>query len=262
MSKPRLALITGPTSGIGAAFANLLAAEGVNLILVARNNLRLKQVSDELSSKHNIRCETIQADLSTPEGIKRVIARLSRQDVDTLINNAGFGLNRDFHKATLEDQLALTTTLVVAPMQLTHAALHGMKQLGCGWIINVSSVAAYMTGGTYCAAKAWLNTFSESLSEEVEDLNIKVHSVCPGFTRTEFHMRCNQDVSGVPNFMWLDANKVASLAWRHVLRGKPLTVPSMQYKLLVALHRYAPRTLVRVYAQLAKTFLRRGGRNT
>jgi short-subunit dehydrogenase len=151
--------------------------------------------------------------------------------------------------------------MVIAPMKLTHSAIKTMESIGGGIIINVSSVAAFMAGSTYCSAKSWLTVFTESLYTELKTKNIKIHSICPGFTRTEFHERCKQDVSGVPNFFWLKPEKVAALALSNVLKGRVLSVPGFHYKLLVALHSYAPRSVVRGYGILAKSFLRRGGRN-
>jgi len=262
--KIKTALITGTTSGIGKAFAELLAVEGWNLVLVSRDLQRLNLQKRQLEHRFKVECEVIQADLALEEDLIRIQRRLldENRPVSVLVNNAGFGLNSDFGVSQVNDQVRLTKVLVMVPLELCHHAIQSMKRNGGGYIINVSSVAAFMTGGTYCAAKSWLNTFSESLSGELGDSGIKVHAVCPGFTRTEFHMRCNQDVSGVPNFMWLKPERVARESWDAVQRGKQLSIPSLQYKLLVSLHRFAPRWLVHSYAKLAKGFLRRGGRNS
>jgi len=261
---PTTALVTGTTSGIGKAFVELLASEGWNLILVSRDLRKLNLQQRQLEHQFNVECEVIQADLAIEEDLNRVSRRLldDHRPVTVLVNNAGFGLNRDFGVSQLSDQVRLTRVLVIAPLELCHSAIQSMKKSGGGYIINVSSVAAFMTGGTYCAAKSWLNTFSESLSGELGSSGINVYAVCPGFTRTEFHMRCSQDVSGVPNFMWLKPERVAREAWGAVQRGKRLSIPSLQYKMLVSLHRFAPRWLVHGYATLAKRFLRRGGRNS
>lgn len=151
--------------------------------------------------------------------------------------------------------------MVTGPMRLTHAAIKSMEKLNKGYIINVSSVAAYMAGSTYCAAKSWLTVFTESIYSELKSKGIQIHAICPGFTNTEFHSRCNQDVSGVPDFIWLTPDKVAVSAWNSVRKGKVISVPGIQYKGLVYLHQYAPRFVVRNYGKLAKRFLRRGGRN-
>ena len=117
-------------------------------------------------------------------------------------------------------------------------------------------------GCPYCSAKSWLNVFTESLHSELKSKGIYTHAICPGFTKTEFHSRCNQDVSGVPDFVWLTPEKVATIAWKSVNKGKVISIPGIQYKGLVYLHQYAPRFVVRNYGKLAKKFLRRGGRNS
>ncbi len=257
------ALVTGTTSGIGKSFCNLLAAQGYNLVLVSRDLQRMKLHKKEIETRFGVEVQIIKADLSNQMELAEVESRCMAPEnpIQVLVNNAGFGINSDFGLSSINKQSELLDVMVHAPLRLSHAVITNMKNLGKGYIINVSSVAAFMAGSTYCSAKSWLTVFSESISKELRPFGINVHCVCPGFTRTEFHTRCGQDVSGVPNYFWLDSDRVARQAWMSVVRGKVLSIPGLQYKFLVALHRYAPRNLVVFYGFLAKKFLRRGGRN-
>jgi short-subunit dehydrogenase len=206
------ALITGASAGIGASYAKQLAAAGSNLVLVARDITRLDTLASELKTNHNINVEVLQADLSDRAQLDKVCARAAQDDIELVVNNAGFGINSDFSTSQIELQSDLVNCMVIAPMRLTHSAIKSMEKFNRGYIINVSSVAAYMAGSTYCAAKSWLTVFTESIYSELESKGIQIHAICPGFTNTEFHSRCNQDVSGVPDIVWLSADKVAAAA--------------------------------------------------
>jgi short-subunit dehydrogenase len=185
----------------------------------------------------------------------------ANKSIEVLVNNAGFGINSDFSKSQIELQAGLINCMIMAPMRLTHAVVKSMEKSKRGFIINVSSVAGYMAGSTYCSAKSWLTVFTESIYSELKNKGINIHAICPGFTKTEFHSRCEQDVTGVPDFVWLFPERVAVAAWNSVKKGKVICIPGIQYKGLVYLHQYAPRLIVRNYGKLAKRFLRRGGKN-
>jgi short-subunit dehydrogenase len=259
----KFALITGTTSGIGKAFADLLADLGYNIVLVSRDEIRMKQQALQLRDRTGVNVELLCADLTLQRDRDLVVLRLEERarPIEILVNNAGFGINSDFTNSSIRIQQDLIECMVTSTLQFSHAVIPSMKQIGSGYIINVSSVAGFMAGSTYCSAKSWVTNFSESLHKELAPHGINIHVICPGFTKTEFHLRCKQDVSGVPNIFWLKPEKVASLAYSNVLKGKVLSVPGFHYKLLVALHSYAPRSVVRGYGSLAKRFLRRGGRN-
>jgi short-subunit dehydrogenase len=251
------ALVTGTTSGIGKSFCTLLATEGYNLVLVSRNLPRMKSQSDLLKSTYNIEVEILQADLSDIVQINTVATRCAdtSRPIEVLVNNAGFGINSSFSRSAIQSQENLINCMVMAPMKLTHSAIKTMESIGGGIIINVSSVAAFMAGSTYCSAKSWLTVFSESLHTESKTKNIKIHSICPGFTRTEFHERCKQDVSGVPNIFWLKPEKIAQIAWKKADKGVVISIPGLHYKGLVFLHRFAPRFIVRIYGKIATKIL-------
>lgn len=241
------ALVTGPTSGIGEAFARLLAAEGHDLVLVARDVDRLSLLAASLAETHGISVEVLAADLADREQVQAVERRLGDRDrpISILVNNAGFGVKAAFAKADLAEEQRMLDVLVVAVMRLSHAAAASMAERGAGAIINVSSVASWLTGGTYSAAKAWVTVFSEGLAGEVAPFGVQVTAVCPGFVHTEFHARADMNMTGVPGWMWLDADQVARTALRDVDRGKALSVSGGQYKVMGALLRHAPRFIVR-----------------
>jgi short-subunit dehydrogenase len=241
------ALITGATAGIGAAYAKLLAKEGFDLVLVARDLPRLKGVAKELSKLYKIKAETIKADLTKPAQLAKVEKRLANNSkpIEVLINNAGFGLKDSFLVSNLAKEQELLDVLVTAPMRLSHAVLPGMIKRNSGSIVNVSSVASFIAGGTYSAAKSYLTIFSEYLHTELRDTNIKVSALCPGFTRTEFHARGKMKMSGLPNYMWTTVDQVVAKSWRYVKAGKVICIPGWQYMLLSSIARIAPRPLVR-----------------
>ena len=241
------ALITGATAGIGAAYAKLLAKEGFDLVLVARDLPRLKGVAKELSKLYKIKAETIKADLTKPAQLAKVEKRLANNSkpIEVLINNAGFGLKDSFLVSNLAKEQELLDVLVTAPMRLSHAVLPGMIKRNSGSIVNVSSVASFIAGGTYSAAKSYLTVFSEYLHTELRDTNVKVSALCPGFTRTEFHARGKMKMSGLPNYMWTTVDQVVAKSWRYVKAGKVICIPGWQYMLLSSIARIAPRPLVR-----------------
>jgi short-subunit dehydrogenase len=242
-----IALVTGATVGIGAAFAELLARESHDLVIIARDLPRLNSRADEWRERYNIEVEVMQADLSRDEDIRRVELRLQNisRPIEVLINNAGFGINKSFTTSDVAEEIALLDVLVTAPMRLMHAVLPAMKERNSGTIINVSSVAGWIAGGTYSAAKSYLTVLSESLHTELRGTNVRVHALCPGFTRTEFHQRGKMKMGGVPTSFWLSAERVVSDAWDAAQEGKALSVPGRQYKVLSFISRFGPRPLVR-----------------
>jgi short-subunit dehydrogenase len=147
--------------------------------------------------------------------------------------------------SALEVEQQLLDVLVRTPMRLMHVALPLMKARDNGIIINVSSVAGYIAGGTYSAAKSYLTVLSESLNTELSATNVKVSALCPGFTRTEFHQRGKMSMTGLPNFLWLNSDRLVEQSWRDALKGKAVSIPGWQYKLLVLIVETIPRSIVR-----------------
>jgi short-subunit dehydrogenase len=256
------AVITGATAGIGRGFADALGRRGHRLVLVARDADRLAAVAEQIRGDAGVFVEVLPADLSDPQGVAAVADRLRAggpDAVDVLVNNAGFGIGAPFHASRVEDEQALLDVLVTAPMRLTHAALPGMLERGQGTVINVSSIAGWINGGTYSAAKAWLTTFSESLAAELAGTGVGVTVVCPGFVRTEFHERAGIRAPQVPAWCWLTVPQVVEEALAAAGKGRPVSVPSVQYRLIGAMAQYSPRPLVRAATRLRGRTLRTGG---
>jgi short-subunit dehydrogenase len=239
------ALVTGATSGIGESFTRLLAENNYNIVLVARDMPRLQERARELEAKFRVETHIIQADLSTDAGCAAVEHYIANNQVDVLINNAGFGLNKAFTISALDAEQQMFDVLVRTPMRLMHVALPLMKQRNKGVIINVSSVAGFIAGGTYSAAKSYLTVLSESLHTELAGTNIKISALCPGFTRTEFHQRGRMSMKGLPSFMWLDSDKLVAKAWSDALKGEAVSIPGWQYQLLVFVIQTLPRSIIR-----------------
>jgi short-subunit dehydrogenase len=239
------ALVTGATVGIGESFTRLLAHNGYNIVLVARDLPRLQERAKTLESTFGIATTVIQADLATDAGCKTIEDFIANNQIDVLINNAGFGINKAFTMSQLDAEQQLLDVLVRTPMRLMHVALPGMKERNKGVIINVSSVAGWIAGGTYSAAKSYLTVLSESLHTELSSTNVKVSALCPGFTRTEFHQRGRMSMKGLPTFMWLNSDKLVAKAWKDAVGGKAVSVPGWQYQLLTFVMRNAPRPMVR-----------------
>jgi short-subunit dehydrogenase len=241
------ALITGGTAGIGAEFARQLAARGDDLVLVARDGERLAGFAAEIEARYRVAVEVLAADLTDRGQLALVEARLADagRPVDLLVNNAGFGVNQLFLGGDLDAEQRMLDVLVTAVLRLSHAALPGMVARGTGGIINVSSVASFIAGGTYSAAKSWVTVFSESVDRQLAGTGVTVTALCPGFTHTEFHQRAEMDVDHLPDWMWLDAPDVVRAALSDFHRGKPVSVPGAQYKALSTLARYLPRPVVR-----------------
>lgn len=245
----RAALVTGASAGLGACFADLLAREGYDVVLVARNEEKLTELGRRLQSEHGVKFEVLRADLTVPEDLKRVEERVkdTSNPIDVLVNNAGFGIKKSFLASDLSAEQELLDVLAKTPMRLMHAALPSMKERNSGIIINVSSVAGWVAGGSYSAAKSYLTVLSESIHSELSKSNVKVLALCPGYTRTEFHERGKMRMSGLPNFMWLNAENVVAKAWSDARAGKAISVPGWQYAIFATFARSAPRPLIRKF---------------
>jgi short-subunit dehydrogenase len=248
----RTALVTGATSGLGAAFARQLAAEGYDLILVARNETRLADTAVDLRARHGIQVQLLPADLSTESGRETVAGVLVDPSVDLLVNNAGLSLNTSFLRSTPQRETELLNLNVHAVMRLTLAAAPVMARRGHGAIINVSSVSGFgaaMPGSTYPASKAWVTSFSESVALSAVRFGVRVMALCPGYVRTEFHQRAGIDMTKTPDWMWLDAHDVVRAALRDLRRGRVVSVPDWRYKVAVFGLRHLPRSLTRRVAR-------------
>ncbi len=241
------ALITGASAGLGAEFARQLAARGADLVLVARGAEALEALAAELRQKHGVAVEVLIADLSEAEEVERVAARFVDRSapIDLLVNNAGFGLPLRFADNDIADEVRHLRVHVEATMRLMHAALRAMRGRG-GRIINVASVAGFISRSTYSACKGWVIGFSRWANDEYARDGVTVTAVCPGFTHTSFHERMGLAAGeeGVPAIGWLDARDVVREALGDAARGKAVSVPSLRYKIAVALTRMLPRGFI------------------
>lgn len=245
------ALITGATVGIGYSFARLLASEGYDLIINARSVDKLEERALTLRKKYGINVEILPADLATE--CEKVEAFIASNQIDVLINNAGFGLNQSFLSSSIEDEQRVLDVLVRAPMRLMHAIAPQMHKRNSGVILNVSSTAAYIAGGHYSAAKAYLTVLSESLHTQFAGTDVKISSLNPGFTHTEFHQRAGMKMGGLPNFMWLESDFLVKRAWSDACKGKAISIPGWQYKVLRLIIALAPRRIVRKMGMSLRT---------
>ena len=247
MPRP-VALITGPTSGLGEGYARRFARDGHDLVLVARDTARLNTLAAELTAAHGIAVEVIPADLSEAAGRDKVTDRLSA-GVRVLVNNAGFGTSGEFWTADPADLQRQLDVNVTAVMHLTRAALPPMVAAGSGTVINIASVAGLLSGrgSTYSASKAWVVFFSEGLDNGLEGTGVGVHAVCPGFVHTEFHQRAGIDMASIPDPMWLTVDDVVAESLADVAKGKVVSIPGLQYKALTTAGRIIPRGLVRAF---------------
>ncbi|WP_181312358.1 SDR family NAD(P)-dependent oxidoreductase [Nocardioides campestrisoli] len=248
------ALVTGATAGIGRSFAHQLAASGHDLVLVARDRARLEHEAAELRDRYGVAVEVLPADLAYREQLATVEARVADRGrpVDLLVNNAGFGLKGRFLDNPVEAEQAMLDVLVTAVMRLSHAALGAMAERGHGGLVNVSSVAAFLPRGTYSAAKGWVNQFGEWAAAEYRPQGVVVTTLCPGFTRTEFHERMDVGRDSAPEFLWLDADALVRQALEDHARGKVLSIPGVQYKAVAAVSRFVPLRLLQPLQALGR----------
>ena len=250
MARP-VALITGPTSGLGAGFARRYAMDGHDLVLVARDVERLERLAAELHDEVGANVEVLPADLALAADRAKIADRLAA-GVRILVNNAGFGTSGEFWTADLELLQKQLDVNVTAVMQLTHAALPPMLAAGTGTVVNVASVAGLLPGrgSTYSASKAWVIAFTEGLANGLGGTGVGVHALCPGFVRTEFHARAGIDMAKTPSFLWLDVDGVVRECMADVAKGKVVIVPGLQYKVLTTGGRVVPRNLVRAMTKV------------
>ncbi|MCC5997044.1 MAG: SDR family oxidoreductase [Oceanicaulis sp.] len=263
----RLALITGASSGIGAAFAREYASRGWDVALVARREDKLTALAGEVEAKHGVSTLVITADLAdpgAPQTIVDAVAKAGRQ-IDALVNNAGAGQPGHFCDTSWDDQARFLELMVTSYLKLMHLTAPGMAERGFGRIINISSVSALVptakahtrySGTMYPGIKALLIKASEALGAELKDKGVHVTAVAPGYTWSEFHdvNGARETLSNVPGYWMLKAEDVAASGYDAVERGVPLRVPGAFYKFMTGLARILPDPLARaVMARQEKT---------
>ncbi|RJQ68456.1 SDR family oxidoreductase [Pseudonocardiaceae bacterium YIM PH 21723] len=241
------ALVTGPTAGIGSAFARRLAAEGYDLVLVARSRDQLISLAEELSARYGVGTEVLPADLAKAADRKQVLARLTDEakPIDLLVNNAGFAHSTEFADTPLDELIGQQDVMVTTVLETCHAVLPLMRKRGRGDIINVASVAPFIPGrgSTYTADKAWVISFSEGLNAGERANGIRITALCPGFVKTEFHQRASIDMSAMPQWVYIPADRVVHEGLADLRKGLPLSIPSKRYRLLAHVVSALPRTV-------------------
>jgi short-subunit dehydrogenase len=249
-AKP-VALVTGASAGIGAAFARALAKRGYDLILVARRRDRLEALALELKQS-GAAAEVLPADLTDPAQVRLVEQRIAAVEaLDLLVNNAGFGVVGRFWQTDPDAQERMHLLHIVATMRLTHAALAAMTARDRGAVINVSSVAGFVESPgsvTYGATKRWMNAFTEGLDLDLRSRNsaVRVQALCPGFTYSEFHDVAGIDRKTISASLWTTAEDVVAASLAGLDRGKLFVIPGRRYSLLVRLLKLTPAVLLRI----------------
>jgi hypothetical protein len=239
----KTALITGASSGLGAEFANQLAAMGFDLILVARREDRLQQLGASIQANFGVEIKILPADLSIQSEIERVISVINQtSNIELLVNNAGFGLMKGFLHADPDRELAQMQVHMIAPVLLCRAVLPGMISRNKGAIINVSSIAGIIPIRSilYGSSKAFLIIFTESLRDMLHHKNIYVQALCPGFTYTEFHDTpeyTNFSRESIPGFLWMSSQKVVKESLQSVHKNKVICIPGHFYRFVGVLAR-------------------------
>jgi short-subunit dehydrogenase len=242
------AMVTGASAGIGKAFAEVFAKNGFDLILTARREERLKSLAGELEGKYGIKASVCAMDLAAPTGAERLVAEVKANGlkVDALVNNAGYGVPGNYAGTSWQAQKDFIQVLVTAPCELAHRLLPDMIARRQGYIINVASVAGMIPGSAgatlYGASKSFMGQFSRSLHLEQEANGVHVTALCPGFTFSEFHdvTGNREEVSKMPEFMWMSSEVVAQQGFEAVMRNKAVHVNGPVNKGIVLLAKYLP----------------------
>lgn len=242
------ALVTGASSGIGAAFCERLARDHYDVVLVARDRVRLEELAVKLRKRYGVEADVLSADLTKASDLSLVENRVAGDcALDVLVNNAGFGTAGAFASLDPDREEEEIRLNVVALVRLTHAALPGMIARRAGAIINVSSMAGFQAGpynATYCATKAYVNSFTEALHEELRGTGVKVQALCPGFTRTEFQKRAGLDTSHLPEFVWMSPESVVDASLEG-LGHEVVLVPGYANRAVAAMATAIPRSVTR-----------------
>ena len=245
----RLALVTGASAGIGAAFARIYASHGYDVALTARRADRLTLLADEIRMKYGVETLVIAADLAEPGAPQAILDHLAShgRQVDALVNNAGYGIPGPYGDTPWAEHAAFIQVMLTAPSELAHKVLPGMVERRFGRIVNVASLAGLVPGAggatLYAAVKSYLVKFTQSLHLENLSSGVQVSALCPGFTYSEFH-----DVNGnreqisaaTPPWLWLGADEVAAAGYEAVEANRPICVPGAPNKAIAAIAKILP----------------------
>ncbi|MDJ0655436.1 MAG: SDR family oxidoreductase [Xanthomonadales bacterium] len=259
------ALVTGASSGIGAAIATRIAEEGINLILTARRADRLEQLASQLKNDLGVTVHCLAADLADPAAPQALMLEIEQQglQVDWLVNNAGYGVGGSYVKSDWDTHRDFMQVMLGAVAELTWRVLPAMKERGFGRIVNIASLAALVPASAghtqYAAVKAWMVKFSESLSLEMAPRGVTVTAVCPGFTYSEFHdvLGIREQISQMPNYMWMTSEEVADQAVKAAIRGDRVYINGRVNRIIAGMSRHLPKGLMDFLVQRrAKSYRR------
>jgi len=245
----RLALVTGASAGIGRAFAERLARDAWDLVLVARRRERLEELAARLSEAHGRRIEVVAADLSRADGVRAVEERIAKEPtLELLVNNAGFGTSGPFADLDADAEEEEIRLNVLALLRLTHAAIAAFGTRRHGSVVNVSSLAGFQPApynATYAATKAFVNSFTQAVSEELRGSGIKLQLLCPGFTRTEFQEVAGIATDEIPGFAWMAPEAVVDASLEALRSGELVVIPGRGNKVMGAVIRALPAAVAR-----------------
>jgi short-subunit dehydrogenase len=250
-----IAVITGATSGIGRSFAYNLAEKGYDLILTGRRKLELENVADNICESFKVNVEVIIGDLANSNCRSVISNRIkSASNIDVLINNAGFGIDRSFYRIGLNDIRSMMITHDLAAVEFIHAALPVMMKRGQGNIINVSSLGAFIPGFTrslYLATKSFLHYFTKALSMEVYPYGIRLQSLCPGMTYSDFHERARKnDQNGkIKSLNFMSPDRVVEMSLKSLKNGNVICIPGKLNKIMVIIAKALPVKVLRLLSR-------------
>ncbi|MCZ7383482.1 MAG: SDR family oxidoreductase [Candidatus Methanoperedens sp.] len=254
LNEKKTVLITGASSGIGYEFSKLFAKDGYNLVIVARNEEKLKQLENELEGNFGISVFSIPKDLSVAATPQEIFYELQQEsiEIDILVNNAGFNVYGAFSETNIIEELQMVQVNLMSLTHLTKLFLPGMLRNGYGKIMNIGSTGSFGPGplnAVYCATKSFVLSFSEAIAEELQGTGITVTALCPGATKTEFFKRANMEDIKLLERGVMDAKTVAEIGYKAMMKGERLVIAGIENKLMIFLIRFMPRKMM---AKMAK----------
>lgn len=245
----RLALVTGASAGIGAAFARIYASHGYDVALTARRADRLERLTEEIGLRYGVETLTFPTDLADPAAPAALLDHLAAhgRSVDALVNNAGYGVPGGYLESAWETHAVFLQVMLTAPCELAHRVLPGMVERRFGRIVNVASLAGLIPGSAgatlYGATKSFLMRFSQSLHLENLATGVHVSALCPGFTYSEFHdvnATRAQISQSTPEWLWLGADEVAATGYEAAEANRPVCVTGVPNKTIAAFAKLLP----------------------
>lgn len=238
------ALVTGASSGIGLEIAKVLASQNYDLIICARRKKELDDLSIKITNRYKVNCRVIVADLTTEEGVDLLVN--NSEDVDILVNNAGFGILGDHFEMQLGRQLEMIELNIHALTRLSHEFGNLMVKKGEGRIMNVASIASYISGpsfAVYCATKAYVLSYSRALHKELKNKGVTVTALCPGYVTTGFQEVAGMELSKMEKLTSVPAKRVAEIAVKSMHKGKREVMPGIVNKPLPLVTKITPMWL-------------------